>query len=221
MVSFWDEDPNLLRSCFDGMTKLGVTHVVAVDGVLDLYPGGESNSAVYKHKIILEMTEARGMDLLLYRNQERWTGNEVGKRQFMLDLALAITTAEDWLLVWDTDYVLLEPFHPRYLLEHTDLNFADVSYGEDPDHLYHARLLMRAQTGLQLRTNHYAYYEDLTDVIGSWFLPDNRRDGGENPQALDLTKLIRVHHDHSLRPQERLDGRTVFYERRDEQKVEW
>ena len=216
MVSWWDEGLSLLESCFWGMARLGVTHVVAVDGVLNLYPGGKPNSPSVTYEYLVHLSDKTKLELMLYRNQDRWEGNEVGKRQFMLELALTLTTDDDWLVIWDTDYVLLnstvrEKVHG--LLEETELNYGDVSYGESKDHLYKARLLMRARRGLHLTTNHYIYHGPEGDQ--SWMLGT-----GDEAQALQM-RFIKVYHNRLLRPPDRNAGRAVFYERRDQMRIEY
>lgn len=218
MVSWWGEDMDLIHSCYLGMAGLGVTHVVAVDGVLDLYPGGATNSTPESYGWHLRLADRYSMDLIMYRNHKRWDGsNEVAKRQLMLEIALSITTDKDWLLIWDTDYVLLPTphswtnLHSRLIA--TDKHYADVSYGEDPNNLYSARLLMRARRGLHLKTNHYIYHGPNGDQ--SWMISK-----GDEHRALQMLD-IKVHHNRLLRPNERLEGRTTFYERRDTLGVEW
>lgn len=217
MLSWFDEDPELLEECISRVRALGVDHLVAVDGPYDLYPAERQQSPYEPFKAILDASAGIGVTM---RNKASWSGNEVEKRNFMLGLALGVADRDDWLLVVDSDHMWearrSDDLPLKMLLEMTTLDFAEVSISDEaPDvqdpHTYPARLLMRAIPGMRYDGAHYRIR-----------LPDGRKSLALRTEAEESTATALDLHDRFLvrhlvfhLSAERRDRQTIYYRGRD------
>lgn len=219
MLSWYDEPDHLLWDTVnDFFPRLGVTDVVAVDGAYALLPGGQGRSAYSQVYTILHAAEVNGINVLLYQPSKPWPGNEVQKRQAMLELSLAITAKSDWVMPWDADW-WMDPAWDEDLLEllaNTKKDFADLQFTQAkyPDDVgwWWMRQFIRAQRGIHFSTNHYTYVvpgRDPTVVA---------------PRGWDLTQgdktKLRVWHRPEHRSYERWRQQVDYYDLRDSQGVE-
>ncbi len=215
MISFYDEDPAWVYSSVRDLMLLGVTRIVAVDGAYELYPGGTARS----RRETIDALCGHNVDLLFYQPRETWCGNEVQKRQFMLDQAIACSeTWVDWLVVWDADYQLVDapsllrlPGVIKQSLTDCDKDFASVSFSESAENngWHPLRIFMRAQPGMRMDGNHHTYLTPSGHRSQILERPVPLAAG-----ALDLGSIKVKHRVHERDP-ERRAKQTTYYERRD------
>lgn len=217
MLNWYDEDQITLRRVCGDVARLGATKLVAVDGAYENFKGRVgANSNPYQREDLEDAALANGLDLISYVPQTKWVGDEVAKRQVMLDLALAVTPADGWLLVYDADYELINlNVDVPELLASTVEDAVDITFTtspEMPEGDHHFRMFLRATAGLRMGTNHYTY-----------LYPDGRHSvvmvGGSTIEG-PWVKGVRVFHRHYLRDAARHQAQTDYYEIRDTQKLE-
>lgn len=219
MMSFWDEDPTWLRSSIEDLVSLGASRVLACDGAYALFLGGLSKSPDNQIAAIRQSCDDLDVELLLYQPPCVWLGNEVEKRQKMLDLALAISDREDWLAIWDVDYELVnapdaDDIHDRLLSARADV--AGISFTESLSGggWHQMRMFMRASPGIKMDGNHHTY-----------LLPDGRRSQvlcrlvPNAASAIDLS-AIKIYHRVHERTALRRHDQTRYYEERDSRGIE-
>jgi hypothetical protein len=222
MVSFFDEPEAALKGVVDDLSALGVTTLVAVDGAYALFPDGEPRSPGWQHAVLRECCASRQMGFLLYEPGTTWADNEVGKRKFMLHLALSIANEGDWVAVYDADYRLVDCDRDELhsLMANPALDVIDVQFTDDPraaSSWHRMRMFLRATPGLRMGRNHYTYYlppDDRTSQV----LP---RGAGQVdvPWAGELHGT-RVAHRSWARDQNRHARQVTYYERRDATQIE-
>jgi hypothetical protein len=212
MLSWYNEPIDGLVQTVRDLRAIGVTDLVAVDGAYLLYPEGMGRSHWPQSRAIQEHTDFHGINLLMYQPCRPWVGNEVEKRQVMLNLALAITTEDDWIVPWDADWQLdeyredmkpiLNALHPRQY-EWADLQITGAT--EDVG-WYWIRQFLRARKGIHFTTNHYTYHypDGKATVVGPL---------GPDLNAGYKTKL-RVWHRRERRSKERLFAQDTYYQQR-------
>lgn len=218
LLSFFTEDWDYLAGDIEDLHALGVSAVVAVDGVYSRYDGPRRSPAGLVEDLYF-LTDRYDMDLLLYQPTEPWAGDEVQKRQVMIDLAWSIAEDGDWFVVWDCDYKLLDipedrMWAARRLALSQDV-FATVSFTEstNDDGWHPMQMFIRAQP-VTMEGNHHTYL--LADGRRSQIL---RRPVSNMADALDLSE-IKVRHRVHERDPERRKKQTTYYERRDRDGVE-
>lgn len=222
MMSFFDEDPILIKRSVRGLARLGVTRIVAADGAYDLFPGGRPSSSQEQIDVLRQACLERRVMLDLYQPDEVWAGNEVEKRQFMLDRATECAYEDDWLVIWDCDYRFIDGMPPSWIedeLSATDRDVATISFTENKNALmnsdfYPMAMFMRAQQGIAMDGNHHTY-----------LLPDGRRSqvlrrSVENEAEVLHLPEIKVLHDVHQRPIARRALQAAYYEQRDSQAIE-
>jgi hypothetical protein len=217
-LSFFDEEPELLRECISRLRTIGVDVLVAVDGPYDLYPSEKQGSSFETVKAILD--EADTSLGLILRNKASWVGNEVEKRNYMLEIALSIAKEGDWLLVVDSDHMweMVEP-KTRSLkdwLQATAYDVAQVGIAEcaldaEQEYWYEARLLLRAKPGMRYDGSHWRVR--FTDGFAVATLKAG--DQASDKYVRDLTDVARVRHVVYEQPPERRERQTTYYEGRD------
>lgn len=115
ILSWWDESPTWLMACVHSLTRLGVDHLIAVDGA---YPGVESAtrwSGVEQSEAVQLAADAAGIGLTLHRPDELLC--ERDKRTLCFDLLTAIATPmRDWVTVIDADEVIDAPYPAKDVL---------------------------------------------------------------------------------------------------------
>lgn len=161
-LSYFNEEPALLRECISRLSAVGVDVVVAVDGPYDLYPTRLLGSSFETSEAIVNSCSGAGQPDLVLRNKSGWEGNEVEKRNYMLEVALSIAEEGDWLLVVDSDH-MWEPNRLYDLKQHlegfaynvVEVAFADCSLEDPMPNWYEARLLLRAIPGMHYEGAHW------------------------------------------------------------------
>lgn len=175
LVAFFDEDARDLVRCVDDLARLGVTDLCAVDGAYSLFPDAEAasyNAPEVMHRLWL-IARQHDMGLTIHTPSAPFAGNEVEKRQLMLDLALARTGSDDFMIPWDADFHLEDgarDLRPDLeVLTLSGARWADVEIN-DSTHLtlgwYTLRLLWRAMPGMRFVRNHFTTrYPDGVETI--------------------------------------------------------
>ena len=221
LLSFFDEPPELLAECITRLRAVGIDRLIAIDGAYDLYPSEDKTSSFACFNTLLDETLRHGIDIVL-RNKAGWSGNEVEKRTYMLEVALEDTKPEDWLLVVDADHFWESDVDLHELLANAGaFDFARVSFAE----VFHpngnplwapARPLMRARSDLRMGSNHYTYELDYEGKGFSTFL--------ERPEpsvpAFDLMDLVHVVHKVYERHPAQRARQISYYHRRDTEGIE-
>lgn len=160
LLSWYEEPASWLAECVVGMAKL-CDHVIAVDGPYALFPGATTKpaSGSEQAETILHTAAGAGIGCTIHSPRQPWWGNEVEKRDYMLQLGM--TMAEpgvDWFLRVDADEVVTQvPVDSAKKLAETDLDVAEVMLWErdDLDSQYPLRALFRALPGIRIHQLHY------------------------------------------------------------------
>lgn len=228
LLSWYDEHASWLTAAIASHYRAGLTHLIAVDGAYELFPGGRPRSGVEQHHAINDTCEGLGISSLIHTPATTWTGNEVHKRTFLFELGLTIADPDDWFLVIDADHLMTEPDDlPRHL-QQTDLHAAEVSLWQRPDpttnaarqfkmprvHQSTMRVLYRANPGLHCDGNHYTYTDGQGRILWGQTTP-----GHTIEPALDLTH-IRIEHRTTERDLARHEDQYAYYKRRDNLQIE-
>lgn len=216
MLNWYEESEAELTRVVKDVARLGATKIVAVDGAYENFPGGKARSNHRQGQILRIATGLRDIDLVLYEPSSTWKGDEVAKRQAMLDLALAVTPEDGWLLIFDADWRVLEA--PEWIEDYLSWTKADaieVEFTSEPTgttgfHL--ARIFLRAHPSLKMGFNHYTY--ELPDGTYSEVLVRN------STMYAEQNHEIKIHHLHHARDPERHAKQVAYYEVRDGQKLE-
>lgn len=221
MMSFYDEPEERLQNCVFDLSDLGVTTIVAVDGAYSNLPGGKARSPFNQVDALLTAVEVVDLNVVLYQPSTTWEGDEVAKRQFMLNLAWSVVGVVDyrrgphspWFVVWDCDYEL-EDTGPqaarvRAALADTSLDVAEVAFSEssNDDGWHPMRMFMRAGA-IKMAGNHHTY--ELPNGRLSQILS---RPVPNMAEALDM-RAVRVRHRVHDRDPERRRRQAEYYERR-------
>lgn len=219
MLSWFDERGELLQETIAELAAVGVKRLVAVDGAYELHPSEHATSHVDQVREIAGDCEFHGIELILHRPVQKWANSEVGKRQAMMELALAVTTSADWLLVVDSDHHWRSEIDLERALAGVHEDFAKVSFAEtfnvDKSPIWsEALLLMRAKPGLHMGTNHYTYI-----TADDTFATVLNRPTSTAP-ALDLRGKVFVVHGVYERPEAERERQALYYGRRDRLGIE-
>jgi hypothetical protein len=211
ILCWFDERPSWLAGVIGGLRRVGVEHLVAVDGAYGLYPGGRPYSGPEQHDTIVETSRALDIATTIHTPREPYWGNEVEKRN--LAFALAETIAEpnvDWYFLVDADhFVTVAEGHHKQLAE-TGCDVGQVRMMEPYGALLSAgplRCVFRAIPGLRFETAHMIYRT-----------PDGRDLHELVVPAVDL--CIDVEHRTAERDRYRKELQQDYYRRRDEMGVE-
>ena len=219
MLSFHDEDHNLLRAALESAGRAGVSMILAVPGPYALYPHRHVEPTSSELNAIFAAGRDFDMEVDLLAPRI-WEGNEVAKRQSMLQRALELTQPHDWLLVLDADYLIIRVptdlehrLDPAYdvasakFVEHFDQQGVAIeSPLRQPIYCLH-----RARRDLHMGTNHYTYVtgRGQTSIIRHTSMP-----------CLNLYDEMTVEHRRHLRAKVKLDAQASYYEQRDVLRVE-
>jgi hypothetical protein len=166
MLAWFEEDRAALFGCVEDLARLGVTHLVAVDGRYALFPHDRANSQPDQLRAIESVCAIRDIGLVSYTPVRPWLGNEPAKRDFMMQLALNLCESEyDYVFPWDADFHLYSPNGidmKSWLFEHGCPDFADLEISETAvdGSWYGIRQFIRARCGIHFTTNHYTYHFD-------------------------------------------------------------
>lgn len=161
MCSFYDENPAWLAECVAATAKLA-DHIVCVDGAYAAFPGSlrKPFSPADQIDAIVHTAAGCGIGLTVHQVRQPWWDGEVGKRNFMMQLAMSMTEPEDWLFRVDADEFLQAPVDTRLRLATTKCDVAEVMLvendpqsGEDGQHPL--RCLFRAIPGIKIEGAHF------------------------------------------------------------------
>jgi hypothetical protein len=217
LLSFFAEDEEYIVGDLRDLHKLGVTSVVAVDGAYAMYPDGPVRSGERLIEKLRSTAESLDMSLLLYQPNTVWMGNEVEKRQVMIDLAWTIADKGDWFVVWDCDYKLVDvpegpegSWLPIAGLPSTKQDFAYVSFTESSqDNAWHPMQMFIKAQPVMMDGNHHTY--KLADGRRSQIL---RRPVENMAEARDMSQ-VKIRHRVYERDDKRRAGQTAYYVERD------
>lgn len=219
LMSWFDEDPLALLQSVNDLAAIGVTDLIAVGGRYENFPEQPVlRSRMSEVDAILARCSYHKIGLTLDLPHGPWVGDEVAKRQRMLDLADAVSDGDiTWLCIWDADYRLFwsdTPTPPRDRLADPGVRSLNVHFTDDPSespsHWYPMKMFMRWERGLHMADNHHTYvYADGQELQ---ILPRGEDAGPFYP--------IRVQHLKYRRKQNRLDAQAAYYVIRDEQLLE-
>lgn len=230
LLCFYDENPAWLAATVASCARF-CDHIVASDGGYFLFPEARSHSGIAAHEAIVETAYASGIGCTLHSPPDVWYGNEVEKRNHLVQTALTMTEPTDWLFRIDADEVVTDvPYDVRERLDATDLNVAGVTLwwrstlagSGAPDEVVRAvdaegsqqqmRFLLRALPGLRVEGAHNFYVTDDKVLYG-------RADMHDQEPLEDLHDL-RVEHRHHERLLGRNQRADEFNRRRDSLGIE-
>jgi hypothetical protein len=181
LLNWYEESSQWLASLVASLQKANVEHIVAVDGAYQLFPDAltRPRSGSEQAAAITECAHSLNMGTTIYRPQKAWRGNEVEKRNHLVQLALAETEATDWLFQIDADELVdAAPYDLARRLEESEEDVAGVYFFQrntkqpDPstavsvppfnpltltEGFYGHRILFRALRDLRIEQAHYLY----------------------------------------------------------------
>ena len=241
VLSWYDEDPQLLYETVTRLGQIPIDALVAVDGAYDLYPEATGSSPPSNQAAIRDAARTIGVTATIHSPARPWDGSgEVRKRTFALRLAETLSEPDDWFLSLDADHILqrVAPSFRRRL-EATDKEVATYGLVQGPRQAAglsplerqviaaHAdewpgtvdapgveapRLLYRARRGLRYGPLHW----ELTGAKGKlWGLGTD-----ELLSAEDFTEVLVFEHAWDRRAEYRLRAALEYFDRRDESGVE-
>lgn len=227
MLSFFDEDPSLLRESVSRAMKIGIDHLLAYDGPYDLRPHAVQKSPADCYTAIHDAVYGGGIPANTgrswdWRDKGDWgAGNEVEKRNAMLEHALRIAEEGDWLLVFDSDHMWEKTYewidlgHILGLTPRDDVvaevAFADCAIDEIDPSWYEACLLYRAVPGMRYEGAHWRI-RFLDGTVSTTLRTEQER---HTAPTLDLRDFFRVRHIVYQAGEERRARQTSWYEQRD------
>jgi len=236
LLSWYDESPHWLATAVAGFARV-CDVIVAVDGAYRLYPGARPRSHPSQVEAITRTAEALGIGCLVYQPDDVWRGNEVEKRNTLLQLAgPLLREGEDWVLVFDADFHILrcEPELVRATLTTTDAAVATYVILDGKDFLADPELHELAakhpvSTEWTLRTRdvyrwtptlrvgpaHWCYSAEV-DGERRWLRGPYR----ELAPAVNLDRALVVYHRTQDRAEERRQAAQGYYEMRERYGVE-
>lgn len=216
LLSHYDEDPLALLQCVNDLAKIGVTDLIAVGGRYESFP---EQPVLHSQMSEIDALASRclfhDIDLTLEITKNAWHGDEVAKRQRMLELAHVIAGGEDaYICVWDADYRLFDDDCLPYFLAGSrsyDVLFSDDPREGDPPEAswYRMKMFMALEPGLRMGTNHHTYV--YADGVEFQILPKDE----EAPLS-----GFAVRHLKYRRGEHRLNAQAAWYSVRDSQGLE-
>lgn len=229
LLNWYDESPLWLAATIASLASV-CEHVVAIDGAYELYPGGRPRSGAEQAEAIVQTAHGAGLGLTLHQPHAVYQGNEIEKRNLLVQLAMQVAeVGVDWLFRIDADEVVRKvPFDLHKRLAETPFNVGECTLGTRLD-LYqpsiaetartmpirgeweqqNLRFLYRAMPGLHIAVNHYTY------MTGDGVRLSEPRDA----DAGDFTDL-KLEHRHHFRSRDRDEHAQAYYERRNALAIE-
>jgi hypothetical protein len=226
MLNWYEESPQWLAALVATLPKVGIEHIVCVDGAYQLFPDAltRPRSGPEQVSAIVESAHVLDIGVTVHRPKRAWRGNEIEKRNHLVQLALQETEPEDWLLQLDADeQIAFAPPDLHRRLEEAEEDVAGVYFFQrntkllEPDNsvpkfnpltmtegFYGHRILFRAQRDLHIEGAHYGYVANGTYLRGKEHDPS---------PALDLPDL-KVEHRHNFRMPSRNIAACEYYEAR-------
>lgn len=242
-LCWYNESPSWLSACVASLARIGVDHVVAVDGAYSTFPDGRPRSNFAEAQAILMAADAVGIGCTLVQPQTLWYGGEPEKRTAMFRAASSLgTIGEDWLFCIDADEAITKGTERvKEQLAGTD---AIVAYGiieqwwddvqvdetraEIARHFPHPTVFGEKQTrffriieNLRCDTTHYTY-------VGEWDGESYTLRGDSAGKELGYkqaeiftpdTRVVLEHRD-PLRDKTRKLDKAAYYEKRDRMGLE-
>jgi hypothetical protein len=206
LLSFYDERPDWLAACVASLSRC-CEHVVAVDGAYRLFPQAKAHSGDIQASAIVSTAQALELGVSYHAPRTPWMGNEVEKRNHLLELGKTVAVdEEDWFLVIDADTLVSSvPSNFKLVLRESthDVGTYWISESfEGGSGRYPARYLYRACSDLRIERTHYGYWRGEKSLWETGRLPACETD------------LIVEHRRHQRHP-DRIKRAEEFYRLRD------
>ena len=233
LLSFYDENPAWLAAAIASLSKIGIDHVVALDGAYQLFPGGKASSAPEQHEAIVQTCAGLGCGLTLHVPSRVWAGNEVEKRSKMFEIAESFAEPDhDWYVVIDADEtVKYAPSDLRNRLLHSEHDAASVLFWNreqprteqerqfhwEPISKVEIPILFRAVPELRVIGTHFTYKAGDGRIL--WGLGDDKSSGLVE-DFHDLTDCFVIDHRSAFRGKVRADAQKRYYQLREASKIE-
>lgn len=239
LLAWFDEAPSWLAGAVASLRKVGVSHLVAVDGCYQLFPGAleRPNSYIGQAAAIMETAEGLGIGCTIVRPQEPWNGNEVEKRNALFDYGRLIADEGDWFYCFDSDERVLSCRGSIVKqLEKTSLNTAEVRvvtpvdpYDPEPraraaaalgmpsERFYGYRPFFRNLPGLSVELAHYVVGYDHPDGYRAHLR--GRLDLHDLEDAVEIPSFL-LEHRTNFRERSRREAAADYYRVRDAAGVE-
>ncbi len=237
LLNWYDESPSWLGTAVTGFARVCDT-IVAVDGAYRLFPNGRSCSHPNQAETIQGAAEAGGAGCLIYRPNEVWYENELGKRNQLIQLAGALgLTPDDWLMIFDADSHMLmcEPGIIRDVLAASDHDVATYTYLDGKDFLSDAKLaeyvnkapcdlewtgktrdVFRYNPTLRVGPQHWLY-SVIEDGKRKWLRGPESKEGA----CEDLGRNLVTYHRTADRAKVRRSAQEYYYQIRERYGVEF
>lgn len=243
LLCWYNESPTWLAATVSSLSKIGVDHLIAVDGAYALFPNRRPRSPITEVEAIVTAADAIGIGLTLDRPKDVWVNGESDKRSYLFSLAETIgTPGEDWTFVIDADEVVSEGT-PRVKeeLEATDCHSAygrleqwwpdvmeETKKAEIARMFPHPTIIGENQTRyfrilkhMRVDTTHFTYVGDWNGV--SYSLRGDKsgeRLGYTSCKILDPMRVTRIEHRDPMRDATRKLDKKAYYEDRDRTGIE-
>lgn len=108
LLSYYDEPVSWLAATVASLSRIGVDHLIAVDGAYIHYPTAKPCSPIEQADAVIRAADAVGIGCTLVRpNQLMWTEQEKRDHCFRVLETLA-TPMRDWVTIIDADEVIVE-----------------------------------------------------------------------------------------------------------------
>jgi hypothetical protein len=216
LVNLYDEGREMAYGLVETLVGLGVRRMVVVEGPYALYPHRTRLHDGYAERAMLyEAAVVFGSMDLVSDSRRSWDGNEVEKRQRALEIGLALSGPDDWLLVWDADFRAVDPVDLREFIGETGpYRYVDFMIStEGAEERWRNRPLLKAVPGMRYVANHHSIRYPDGEVISTGLVEPYMALG----KALCTTEILHVR---QSRPTERLERQQAYYDVRDRLKVE-
>ena len=223
LLCWYDESPAWLAAMVSALTKAGVTHLIALDGPYDQYPGAHEHptSPIDQAEAIVSAAYGSGITLTLHQRSQPWP-SEISKRDHSFRIAHTLCEDGDWLYVIDADEVitsappdLLERLADNpydlatpLLYERLDDTHEDLYNPIEPATRNYPRVILRWTPDLRVEDNHYTYRTDTLTLRGN---PTPTQPLADGLTLHDLTCLHRTRNRGAWRKQQQ----QAYYARRD------
>jgi len=233
-LAWFNESPAWLARTVASAARV-CDHLVAVDGRYELLQHDMDWSPMTEAEAVLAAAEGAGLPLTLHIPRKPFAGNEVEKRNLLLQVAFAHAQPEDWIFVIDADeYVVHADPNIREIIASVEGNVITYELEEYLDPVTElgtdggvARMMPLPNTWrVKLRCIYRAL--DGLQYVGTHFRVGGFVDGKwhwlyGNPameQAFDLRERLILRHENPRRTMMRRQQAANYYAARDELKIE-